>query len=72
MLAVASVASVESGTVDPPNGNTAQSAERMSSASVALALRGPALDFHRRTSLVAEAAEVAEIAEAAVAQSAAE
>ena len=50
----------------------AHSIERMSSASVALALRRPALDFHRRTSPVAEATEVAEAAEAAEAQSAVE
>ena len=56
--------SAESDTVDPPKETVAELAERMTSASVDLAFRQLALDFHKRTSLVAEAAEAAEMAEA--------
>ena len=63
------VASAESGAVDPPKETVAVLAERMTSAPVELAARQPALNFHKSTSLVAEATEAAEVAEA---QSAAE
>ena len=53
------LASAGSDTVDPAQETVAELAEKMSSAPFGLAFRQRALDYHRRMSLVADAAEAA-------------